>query len=221
MNALKSFLAATLRHTEIGRAYRRRKDQRTLEAWEASGRMGSPPQSYKRRMLREYAQRFGLSCLVETGTFLGDTVADVREAFSEIYTIELSPELARQARRRFAREPHIHVVEGDAGVRLREILPKLSGPSLFWLDAHYSAGFTARAGQDTPIEQEVASIAELRPERKDVLLIDDARCFEGRDGYPTVAALRAFLEGAGYDSFELEHDIIRVRSSRLPDGKAG
>lgn len=215
MKRLKSLLATALRHTWIGRVWRRRQDQSAYGRWMAAGQPPvPPPQLHKREVLRAYAKQFGLRSFVETGTFLGDTVAALEDVFQVIHTIELSPELSRQARQRFAEKPHIHVVEGDAGTRLTEILPSLPGPCLFWLDAHYSAGFTARAGQDTPIKQELSSIAKLRPEGRDVILIDDARCFDGQNGYPTLAELRAQLQSTGYDVVEVEDDIVRARSSR-------
>ena len=44
-----------------------------------------------------------------------------------------------------------------------------------------------------------------------VLLIDDARCFTGKDGYPTLDELKSYLnkQSVSY-TFAVENDIVRV-----------
>jgi hypothetical protein len=81
---------------------------------------------------------------------------------------------------------------------------------LFWLDGHYSGGITARSAAETPILQELQCVLRHRV-RTHVILIDDARCFTGANGYPTIAALRELLAGA-YPSwlFTVGDDIIRM-----------
>jgi hypothetical protein len=49
------------------------------------------------------------------------------------------------------------------------------------------------------------------PVRGHVLLIDDARCFTGEEGWPSLAQLRAHIESAGPGlTFEVAADIVRV-----------
>src|SRR5438270_10456246 len=80
---------------------------------------GSPPRTthlVKQRTVTEYAQRYGLRTLVETGTYYGDMVAAMRKRFGQIYSIEFDPELAGAAARKFGRCPHIQILRGDSQV---------------------------------------------------------------------------------------------------------
>src|SRR5258708_6501834 len=76
-------------------------------------RVKSPAGPLEPAFLSDLAAAFGLRAFVETGTFLGNTTAIAGGIFAEVHTIELSPELAAQARTRFAATPHVHVHEGD------------------------------------------------------------------------------------------------------------
>lgn len=171
---------------------------------------------YKNATIRNYASYFDLSVLVETGTCFGDAVAGVRDAFDEIYSIELSSELYEGARKRFAKDAKVHLFAGDSASVLPGLLPQLPERCLFWLDAHYSGGVTARGPVDTPIIQEVDAILSLRPHS--VVLVDDADCFNGTTSYPTLEQLELFIkEKAPFISiFEIEGNIIRIHETR-PD----
>ncbi|MCW3090873.1 MAG: hypothetical protein JWP81_1942 [Ferruginibacter sp.] len=81
-----------------------------------------------------------LKIMVETGTFLGDTVECFREKFDKIITVELSEELATKAKARFADDPKISILQGDSDVILAQLLKDMQEPVLFWLDGHYSSG---------------------------------------------------------------------------------
>ncbi len=140
--------------------------------------------------------RFGhandIEVLVETGTYLGATVAAMLDQFEQIYTIELDHELWARACDRFSQYPHVHVAQGDSGKDLPVILSRISDRCLFWLDGHFSGDITARAECDTPIVEELAAIRSHR--RKDhVSLIDDAHLFNGKNDYPTLDELFSML----------------------------
>lgn len=179
-------------------------------AWVAQGLPAPPPHAVKQAVVRALAARHGLRVLVETGTFMGDMVAAMREDFARIVSIELSPQLHARAAARFAGDPRIALIEGDSGGALAGVLATLAEPALFWLDGHYSAGQTARGATDTPVREELAAIFAAR-ELPHVVLIDDARLF-GRDpAYPSLDALRALLrERRPAYTLEVEADIIRL-----------
>jgi len=81
---------------------------------------------------------------------------------------------------------------------------------LFWLDAHYSRGITARGNRDTPIWQELQTILS-HPVKRHVVLIDDARCFNGTNDYPTIEEIRDLLvKRAPHYSIETKKDIVRI-----------
>ena len=192
------------------RAVLRRNEQALLSQWEKAGRPLPPPQAFKHQLIRDMAGRFGTRVLVETGTNFGHTVSAVLGTFHTIYSIELMDELWASARRRFARHPQVKLSHGDSARELPRILGELREPALFWLDAHYSGAGTARADIDTPIAQELLAISQ-HSLKNHVLLIDDARKFDGTDAYPTLDGCRK--AAAGYwpqHTFEVVDDVIRI-----------
>jgi hypothetical protein len=185
------------------------KQWRKIARWKLAGSPLPPPHAWKVKMLRELAHRHGTRVLVETGTFMGDMIEAQRGEFDRLVSIELAPELHRKAVARFAGDPRIEILQGDSGRLIGDLVAQLKQPALFWLDGHYSGGETARGDADTPIVAELEAV--LRSGVHHVVLVDDARCFNGSGGYPTVDALRALVEklkpGA---KVALAHDLISI-----------
>lgn len=161
----------------------------------------------KARLLIRAGRRHGTKTLIETGTYHGDTVAACVGHFECIYTIELDDSLCEKARDRFANEPSVTVVHGDSYTELSRLASEVSGPVLFWLDAHYSFGETAKGPYDPPLPWELRAI--LKRGDPDVVLIDDARHMGVLPGYPSVADIRA-LVATRASSFVVRRDVIRV-----------
>lgn len=158
-----------------------------------------------------YARSHGIRMLVETGTYRGQTVDGCLGYFDRIWTIELDHALHHAARRRFLPWPHVTVVHGDSVACLPAILAEIEGPTLFWLDAHYSGGITAQGEIDTPIWTEITTILE-RVGSTDVILIDDARDF-GKGAYPKISELAEFIHARRPSwQFEVRDDIIRAHA---------
>jgi len=178
--------------------------------WVLGGRRGPPPARVKQALVRSCGRTYHLRVLIETGTYMGDMVYAARRDFDAIYSIELSQELHAYARERLARFPHVHLLRGDSGKLLGEVLSQVQVPCLFWLDSHYSGGSTAKAGVETPILRELEAIAS-HSVRGNVILIDDARDFDGRDDYPdldTLGALSARLFPGS--TMDVDTDVIRI-----------
>jgi hypothetical protein len=177
--------------------------------WRLAGRPIPPPPPVKHAVIKHYQSRFGLRVFVETGTFAGDMIDAVKPRFERIVSIELDPGWHARAVQRFRSDSHVSLLQGDSGVRLQEVLASLTEPALFWLDAHYSGPVTARGLVDSPIAQELAAL-RAHPVKGHVVLIDDMRDFTGRDGYPTVAELVAWIRDADPDAVvEVKDDILR------------
>jgi hypothetical protein len=172
-----------------------------------------PPHIVKVRTVLACAQRHRARVLVETGTFEGEMVRKCLRVFREIHSIELSPDYAREARRRFAAHPHVHIVEGDSATKLAEVLDRVHEPAVFWLDGHFSGGATARGRHDTPLAAELVAIA--RHGRHDhVILVDDARHL-GQGDYPSVAWLTERLHAIEPSyRIEIADDILRCEPTR-------
>ena len=165
-------------------------------------RVKSSAGSLEPAFLAQLVTAFGIRAFLETGTYLGNTSAIASEIVHEVHTIELSADLAAQARARFIAEPRVHVYQGDSAELLPQILAGLAAPTLFWLDGHYSEGGTARGRRNTPILDEIAAIAHSG--RKDaVILIDDLRLFERR---PLAVGAESSLHG--YPSVNEVHEAI-------------
>jgi hypothetical protein len=181
-----------------------------ISRWERNGKPVPPPHAVKQRTLRNIANRFGLGIFVETGTYYGDMVEAMKGHFQRIFSIELSEELYRKAKKRFAGEETIELIHGDSGIALRGVLAGLGQPALFWLDGHYSAGVTAKGGKDTPILEELTHIFNA-PDLGHVIIIDDARCFGTEAGYPSIEEVLDFIQSKRpHYSISVEDDTIRV-----------
>lgn len=182
---------------------------RKILRWRLKGTPLPPPHAYKIAVVRDYARRYGLRTLVETGTFMGDMLEAQKTDFDRLISIELSPELHAKARQRFAADPKVEIIQGDSGLLIDGIVAGLQGPALFWLDGHYSGGETALGSLQTPIVQELNAVLSAAP--RHVLLIDDARCFNGTQDYPDLASLEAIVRKLkpGH-SFTVEHDLVRI-----------
>ncbi len=188
---------------------RRRQEQEWL-AWERKDRPDPPPHLAKQQTLIAFARRFGLTVLVETGTYYGDMVEAMKRHFDRIISVELSRDLFEQARERFRGQKKIELVCGDSAVEIERIVKSLDRPALFWLDAHHSAGVTAKGSSDTSICEELGHILRAWG-RGHVVIIDDAQCF-GRDpDYPSLRELIVFVrERAPSAEIAVEQDAIRI-----------
>ena len=170
----------------------------------------SPPALFKRAVIKQHTKKFSPSIFVETGTYLGDTVAAVKNLFSEVHSIELGENLAKEAQKRFARRKNIHIHQGDSSKILPKILAVVHGPYLFWLDAHFSEGITVGDDEHLPLVKEIKTILE-HWQPGSVILIDDARLMGKQKGYPSFEEIKKLVGGYNLGlKVGQELDIIRI-----------
>ena len=189
--------------------YNRLFGQYTAANWERRGMPFPTPHIVKQFALNRYQQQYGLTTLVETGTYLGDMVNAQKDRFDRIISVELSPKLAELAQKRFRLYPHIQILPGDSANVLKRITPTLTAQALFWLDGHYSGGITAKGDTECPIFAELDAI--FSNNLNHIILIDDARCFIGKGDYPSLDELSTYVTKR--DSryrLSVEQDIICV-----------
>lgn len=178
-----------------------------------------PEYSEKRAIILSYRQKYGSNIFLETGTLFGDTVQALLGQFKKLYSIELSEELAARAKKRFEASPEVTIIQGDSGNEIEKIVKNISEPILFWLDGHYSGDFvhknelikTAKGALNTPIERELDVILESGLPH--IILIDDAREFNGKHDYPTIGQLKHILKKNKKSiqyTLSVERDIIRI-----------
>lgn len=178
--------------------------------WIAKNKPFPFPHRLKVNILNKYATKFHIKTLVETGTYLGQTVDDLKDKFNNIYSIELDKKLCQNAKNVFKKDKNVEIIHGDSATRLIKVIKTLKAPTLFWLDAHYSGGLTAKGNMETPILKELITISKSKI--KDyVILIDDARKFTGTNDYPTIKMVRDLVKKYFF-SFKMivKEDIIRI-----------
>lgn len=179
-----------------------------LNEWEASGQPVPPPHIIKVQKILSLQKKFKIETFVETGTFMGDMIDAVLHKFLTIYSIELDEKLFTRSVNIFKMEPHVKILCGDSTIVLRKVLDQLGKTSIFWLDAHYSGGKTAKAKLNTPVINELTHILNHKI-KNHVILIDDARHFTGKDDYPSLEQLAKFLKKYKLN-FSIENDIIQI-----------
>jgi len=202
-------LSDAFRRSPVYPVIRRRRQRSEFRRWDREGRLSPPPHLVKQKLIRRFAKAHGCSTLVETGTYQGDMLLAMRRTFRRMYSIELHPELHRRAQNLFRDQPDVRLLQGDSGARIGDVLRELEEPAVFWLDGHFSAGRTAKADLNTPVSAEIESILS-HPVKGHVVLIDDARLFNGTDDYPTVDAIRERFSSAGDYDVRIEDDVIAV-----------
>lgn len=190
----------------------RYKQQKAYKNWLIAGKPIPPPSRYKQKVIIEYSRRFHTPIFVETGTFKGYTIAAVHNKFKEAYTIELGTSLYIKANKTFNHKHNVTFLHGNSSDILKQLMPLIDRPCMFWLDAHYSGVGTMRGSADTPIMDELSAIAKHTFKARDVILIDDARCFGAKEypDYPAIELIRDWSKNEGFNSFFIENDIIRI-----------
>ena len=174
------------------------------------------PNFGKQQVVIDYIKKFLADIFIETGTYKGRMVYAVQPHIKEIFSIELDQAHYKKAQQRFAGYSNIHILQGQSGQVLPKILEDIDKPCLFWLDAHFSGGSTAKSGPETPIMQEIECILKHHKADEHIILIDDARCFTGQNDYPTIEALKNFIFNNHPDwVFKVKDDIIRTHSNKL------
>ncbi|HBR99391.1 MAG TPA: hypothetical protein DD979_18740 [Gammaproteobacteria bacterium] len=117
-----------------------------MRAWWAEGRPAPPPHDVKLAAILYLADLIGAKMLVETGSYLGDTVRALRGRFDVLASIEIAQELAAPLQKEFRHDKSVRIILGDSGKELSRLLDEAKLPAIFWLDAHYSGGPTLGEG---------------------------------------------------------------------------
>src|SRR3954465_2744206 len=162
-----------LRKTPFYGTYKRAGHYPDYWYWKLRGEPQRSPHLVKQRAVQEYAQKYGLRMLVETGTYYGEMVAAMKNTVDEIHSVEFDHALAVRAQEKFARWPQVHIYEGDSQKVVPEILKSLTQPALFWLDAGYY-GWEGLQGAQSRMTDELEAILQ-HPVQGHVILMDDAR----------------------------------------------
>jgi hypothetical protein len=125
--------------------------------------------------IQQFSQ-FSTDIFIETGTFVGDTINNVKNHFKQVYSIELSNKYAASARDRFKDNRNVYILQGDSSELLLPLCQSIEQPVFFWLDGHWSNGDTAKGKKDCPLMEELDKIVTYC-KVKCIIAIDDVRIF--------------------------------------------
>lgn len=182
--------------------------------------MGTVTPGAPRRLLETLRRQGGYRVFVETGTARGDTAAMAGNLFETVITMEADQGLSEAARERLSGRQGILPLCGDSRDLLPQWMPRLAGPAVFWLDAHFCGGASFGRGDECPVLAEIAAV--VASPLAHVVLIDDARLFAAPPppphdpaDWPTLDAVLAALDGgAPRDAVLIDDVIIALPRSR-------
>ena len=162
-------------------------------------------------------QEFVLTDFVESGTYYGETAVWASSHFARVTTIEYSRMLYEKARDCNSKIKNIEFVLGDSRQVLKQVCSRLTGPALFWLDAHWSAGETYGEGDECPLLAELKAI--VASEWPHYIFIDDAHMFLSPpprphrvEQWPTIGEVFAALQWGKHSYYivVIENVIVAV-----------
>lgn len=182
--------------------------KKVFVSWLYAGQPVPPPHIVKQHAIRNYFGLYQASIFIETGTYMGAMVEAQKRRFKRVISIELAAGLYEKAKNRFQQDQHVEIIQGDSAKVLPQIMKEIKEPAICWLDGHYSGGETAQGATKCPVLAEVTAI--LSANVAHILLIDDARLFDGTGDYPTLEALIAHVKSFDKDyQVTVKDDIIR------------
>jgi len=171
----------------------------------------------KQKLIHKYIKKHNCQNYIETGAYHGETVRSIITARSlktipakNIYAIELGDALFKALHRQYERYESVYLYHGDTTKELPKVLDKIKTKSLFWLDAHYSGGETARGKIDCPVLNELRALANHQI-KNHIILIDDARSFNDKDtnDWPTIKKIINALQKINKNyNINVVNDII-------------
>ena len=154
-------------------------------------------QRHRQDVVRGLYRAILFESTVETGSFRGESTEFMAAVSGRpVLSVESSPRFLAFAKRRCATYPNAEFFLSDSRSFLAEKLPQLTGPTFFYLDAHWYA--------DLPLADEVKSIAGSGIPA--VIMIDDFEVpgdpgYEFDDYGPGARLTRELLDGSGVDDW--------------------
>ncbi len=109
---------------------------------------------------------------IETGAEYGASIWLARQiGFAKIYSIELHQPFHDHCVDLYGGDQRVTMILGNSADKLAELLPTITEPALFWLDAHWGP-----SDKGCPLINEVLAIVG-HPVKGHVVLIDDVSDF--------------------------------------------
>lgn len=208
-NAIQMGKAMLKKNKAILRMYRKWNESLPYLRYQISGSPIPPPYEIKHFWLKHFQQRFSLTTFIETGTYQGWTVDAMLTVCNKIYSVELDPTLAINAQNKFQSCKHVKIIQGDSAQVLEQILAQVTDRCLFWLDGHFSGDGTGSADKETPIMEELYAIGN-HSRNDHIILVDDARLFDGTKDYSTIDIVcRKLVEINSKFNIRIKDDMVQ------------
>ena len=177
------------------------------------------PNFVKQKFLRDLFLKGAVS--IETGTFLGETTIVLSKFSKKVISFEPEKALFTFATKRCERFKNIQILNVEQDTELDNVLQKLPSKSdvNFWLDGHFSEGFTYQGTLDTPIKLELQAIRMNLPKLNEVIIaIDDFRAFlDGmNNSYPSRSELINWAEINGF-TWDVQFDMFIMKRKKVSD----
>lgn len=196
--------------------------QRWIDWYRSAVEVGATgiPHDVVSSLLANLGDVAGLNVLIETGTAFGANIINLKDDFDELLTVELSSSHYTAAMEALLPYPNVRVVCGSSAHWVPGIIVHgyPNRPVLFFLDAHYSGGDTAKDSSlehpNCPLVNELREIG-LRIVPGTVVVCDDYRLFFGspyhEEGYPSLRTVQRVvreLYPADYDTYTIGDQVV-------------
>lgn len=129
-----------------------------------------------RDIVLAFKEKGDIENFVETGTFKGSTSFWAAAHFKNVYTIEIDPAISKATASQPNCPRNIEFFVGNSKDVLPQVVSKLKGRSIFWLDGHWCNVSEFGKEDECPLMDELKAVAALQDA---LILIDDARAFLG------------------------------------------
>jgi hypothetical protein len=167
--------------------------------------------TYLGKEFEKLVKKHKIQAIVETGTFHGHTTKEFAKMVPMVYTLEYKQEFADIARKNLKGVKNVKILVGSSPDTMRELLPKLKGPVLFFLDAHWYRYW--------PLRDELQAIADTG-HKNAVIVVHDfyvpGRKDLGYDQYtPSLTWIDYLWKGGWNRIFEKLFNITVYKRQKL------
>lgn len=160
------------------------------------------------------AKQYSVKEFIETGTYYGKAATWAASFFQHVITVEYSKEIYDANLATYGKIENVDFLFGDSRSALKEIVPQLKGPAIFWLDSHWSGAETYGEDDQCPLLEELQIIAESP--HPQFIFIDDARLFTSPpplphpiSQWPTISEVLSALTPGGKEGYAvILRDVI-------------
>lgn len=173
-----------------------------------------------------FKEKYAIKTFFETGTYMGSTSIRSASMFNKVITVELNNELFKKALEKFEnlQLKNIIIYNNNSENIIKDYCNNAKESTVFWLDAHYSAGVTSGKDVPSPLLTELKSI--MNSELEHFIIVDDVRfiCINMSDSihrYPSIIEITDAVKecGSKYEISIFNDCLFLIPKSKYNDFK--